>query len=127
MMCPSTDWSADPRSRRLLAVRLLAVAVAGAATAAGLTGCGGRYQSPREVVVTFRPTATQAQHDAARAACATAAGRTTPEPAPTSTLPATRLNDVRFRVDEANDPELAQLYDCLRRQPGVLGIDLPND
>jgi hypothetical protein len=34
---------------------------------------------------------------------------------------------VRFRVDKANDHDLAQLYNCLGRQPGVLGVSDPQD
>jgi len=102
-------------------IALLAATLA----ASTLAGCG-RYGAQREVVVAFRPTATQAQHDAARQACLGIA-RTTAEPAPRSTLESSRRNDVRFRVDKANDSDLAKLYDCLRRQPGVIGISLPND
>lgn len=91
---------------------------------AGIAGCG-QYGVQREVVVTFKPSATPAQHDAARAACTGVVTRSTPVPKPTSTLRSVQLADVRFRVDSANDAELAQLYDCLRRQPGVLGINLP--
>lgn len=101
---------------RLLAVVPILVTV---------VGCG-RYGAQREVVVTFQPAATKAQHDAARRACLGIA-RTVAEPAPTSSLRSTQINDVRFRVDKANDGDLAKLYDCLRRQPGVIGIDLPQD
>lgn len=107
-----------PSSARLAALAIVL------AVPAVLAGCG-KYAARREVVVTFKPNATQAQHDAARAACTGVVARSTPVPKPTSTLPSVRLYDVRFRVDSANDGELAQLYDCLRRQPGVLGINLP--
>lgn len=92
---------------------------------AGVLGGCGKYQAQREVVVTFRPDASQAQHDSARTACTGVVSRSTPEPKPTSTLASVRLNDVRFRVDSANDGELAALYECLRHQPGVLGVNLP--
>ncbi len=98
----------------------------GLAVAVLLGGCG-KYQTQREVVVTFRPDATQAQHDAARVACTGVVARSTPEPKSTSTLASVRLNDVRFRVDNANDGELGRLYECLRHQPGVLGVSLPSD
>jgi hypothetical protein len=109
----------SPYVRPATVASLLAVAVAGV-----IAGCG-KYGAQREVVVTFKPGATQAQHDAARTACTGVVARSTPEPRPTSTLPSVRLNDVRFRVDAANDGELAKLYECLRQQPGVLGVDLP--
>ena len=104
--------------------RLAALSLLLAASVGLLSGCG-KYTAQREVVVTFARGATQAQHDAARTACTGVIARSTPVPKPTSTLASVRLHDVRFRVDSANDGELAQLYDCLRRQPGVLGVDLP--
>lgn len=104
--------------------RLVAIAALLPALLGGLVGCG-KYTAQREVVVTFKPRATQAEHDAARAACTGVVARSTPVPKPTSTLRSVQLHDVRFRVDSANDGELAQLYECLRHQPGVLGINLP--
>jgi hypothetical protein len=91
-----------------------------------LTGCNASLNK-REVVVHFAPPATAAQHEAARTACATAAPHSSPEPIVHNHFATTRINDIRFRVDKANDHDLAQLYKCLSKQPGVLGVSDPLD
>jgi len=92
-----------------------------------LSGCNKAALNRRELVVHFAPTATGAQHDAARTACATAAPHASPEPSPTTTSSRVApAQDVRFRVDRASDRDLNQLLQCLRRQPGVVGFDLPD-
>lgn len=93
-----------------------------------LTGCHyGRGMTFREVVVHFAPAAPERAHLAARAACVGAAPQTSPEPLPSGRVPtSTRELDVRFRVDGASDYDLQQLYSCLMRQPGVVGVDLPD-
>ena len=105
---------------------LVAVLVAGTLTGA-LAGCGrlGQNITKREVVVHFGPDATSAQHLAARAAC-TGLPHASPEPLPGGTRLSQRLNDVRFRVDNASDRELLNLYTCLQKQPGVVGVDIPS-
>lgn len=92
-----------------------------------VTGCGayGATLAQREVVVRFALSATPAQHDAARRACSGLPNAAV-EPAPRSTLRSVQLNDVRFRVDRASTADLARLYDCLRRQPGVVGVQIPS-
>jgi hypothetical protein len=103
---------------------ILAVTVVCLTTAAG---CNKQGLTRRELVVHFAPSASASEHDAARSACATAAPHASPEPAPTAAqqgpAPAT---DVRFRVDQASDRDINQLLQCLRKQPGVLGFDLPD-
>jgi hypothetical protein len=89
-----------------------------------VAGCNSR----RELVVHFAPSASAEDHNAARAACSTAAPHASPEPAPSaSTRGVTPAYDVRFRVDQASDRDLNQLVQCLRGQPGVAGIELPQD
>ncbi len=92
-----------------------------------LAGCGrlGQNITKREVVVHFGPTASPAQHLSARTAC-TGLPHTSPEPLPTGNRLSQRLNDVRFRVDNASDRQLLTLYNCLSRQPGVVGVDIPS-
>ena len=91
-----------------------------------LGGCNANL-SKREIVVQFSPTATPAQHAAARAACATAAPHASPEPIVHTKYVTTHINDIRFRVDKADDHDLNQLYNCLRVQPGVIGVSDPMD
>jgi hypothetical protein len=96
------------------------------AVAAAVTGCNP-ILSKREVVVHFTLTATPEQHRAAQAACTGVAPHTHPEPIVHDKYASSRVADVRFRVDKANDHDLAQLYNCLGRQPGVLGVSDPQD
>ena len=110
------------RSRR----RHAAAGLAAVACVLALGGCNNPNLTRRELVVHFDPTATAADHSTARTACATAAPHASPEPAP-SVAPSgvAPPNDVRFRVDHASDRDLNQLLQCLRRQQGVVGFDLP--
>jgi hypothetical protein len=98
----------------------------GAALIILLTGCNASL-SNREIVVQFSSGATPAQHAAARAACATATPKASPEPIVHNKYATTRIDDVRFRVDKANDHDLAQLYSCLSHQTGVIGVSDPLD
>lgn len=98
----------------------------GAALIILLTGCNAAL-SKREIVVHFTQTATEAQHAAAREACATVTPEASPEPIVHNRFASTRVDDVRFRVDNANDHELAQLFNCLAKQPGVVGVSDPLD
>jgi hypothetical protein len=107
----------------------VAGATVGVAVVVGLAGCGqyGAAFRQRELVVHFTTSATQAQHLAARKACAHASPAATPEPLPSGNhlRPSQLVGNVRFRIDDANARQLKQLTECLRRQPGVLGFDIP--
>ncbi|MDQ1696942.1 MAG: hypothetical protein QOJ03_2295 [Frankiaceae bacterium] len=89
-------------------------------------GCNAAF-GKREIVVHFTTEATSAQHRDALTACTGAAPHTSPEPIVHSKYASSRVADVRFRVDRANDHDLAQLYNCLGKQPGVLGVSDPLD
>jgi hypothetical protein len=91
-----------------------------------LCGCNANL-SKREIVVQFSPSATPADHAAARAACATAAPHASPEPIVHTRYITTHIDDIRFRVDKANDHDLNQLFNCLRVQRGVIGVSDPMD
>jgi hypothetical protein len=104
-------------------IKFIALAILGAAF---LCGCNANL-SKREIVVEFSPSATPAQHVAARAACATAAPHASPEPIVHTKYVTTHIDDIRFRVDKADDHDLNQLYNCLRVQPGVIGVSDPMD
>ena len=97
------------------------------AAAALLTSCRTTVTFNREVVVVFKPGSTAADRDRVRAECADASPHASPEPQGPGTLKSSRLNDVRFRVDKADDTELARLYACLTKDPSVRGVRLPAD
>lgn len=106
--------------------RRAAFALSCAGTALLVAGCNTSSLTKQEVVVYFDPGASQADHVDALNACAHAAPAVTPEPIIKSTLPANQVGDVRFRVDHANDKDLALLTECLHKQPGVEGFDIPD-
>jgi len=108
-------------------VRRAAAALVAVGLGVGAASCNNPNLTRRELVVHFAPSATTAQHDHARATCASAAPHASAEPAPSATSQGVAPgNDVRFRVDNASDRDLNQLLQCLRRQPGVVGFDLPD-
>lgn len=86
---------------------------------AAVAGCKNAYR--RELVVIFAPTATPAQHAAALRACTGVAPNTSPEPIVHNSFASSRAYDVRFRIDHADNHDLAQLQACLAKQPGVIG------
>ena len=69
----------------------------------------------------FAQDATPEMHENALKACTGVAPHTSPEPIVHSTFASSRVSDVRFRIDHANDREIAQLQACLGEQPGVIG------
>lgn len=102
-----------------------AVLVGGAVLLASGCGAYGTALREREVVVYFDHSASQADHDKARAACS-GIPNVSPEPVSSSKYKSDRVADVRFRIDNADDGDLADLYDCLRHQRGVVGVNIPD-
>lgn len=110
-------------------MRLAAAAILGAVgIAALLSGCKQTASlSQQEVVVVFDPDATQADHARVYDACKNLPG-ISPEPMVTdSKYLATLQNNVRFRVDNASNYQLQQLYNCLGKDPSVKGYKPPVD
>ena len=93
----------------------LALAAAGCSTFDATFG-------QREAVVQFRPQTPGAVMLKVRAACSHLP-RASPEPLPTDHLAADLSNDVRYRVDNASDGDLARLQKCLQKYPSVVGIE----
>jgi hypothetical protein len=107
-------------------MKRLAVAGAMVVTACGLSGCNTDSLSKVELVVHFAPGTPESDHVAALNACSDASPEAKPEPIVTSNLPSQSVGDVRFRIDHANDHEVAQLEMCLAKQAGVVGFDTPD-
>ncbi len=104
-------------------------AIFGAAAIATLaSGCRQTASlSAQEVVVVFKPDATQVDHARVYAACKNLPG-ISPEPLVTdSKYLATLQNNVRYRVDKATNYQLQQLYKCLGEDPSVAGYKPPVD
>lgn len=96
------------------------------AVVACLAGCNTDALTKRELVVHFDPSATSAQHQSALDACAHATPEATPEPFSTTGPISNQINNVRFRIDHADDRDIAHLETCLNNQPGVIGVDIPD-
>ena len=107
-----------------MGVRRLALLVPALAMAA--SACNTSALTKRELVVHFDPSATSEAHRAALDNCAHATTEATPEPFSTTGPISNQINNVRFRIDHADDRALAQLETCLSKQPGVVGVDIPD-
>lgn len=107
-------------------LRRAAVAVAAGSVAVLATGCNSSSLSKQELVVYFAQNAPASDHVAALRACSHVSPATVPEPIETSSLVSNDVGDVRFRIDHANDREVALLTECLNKQPGVVGFDIPD-
>jgi hypothetical protein len=106
--------------RRLaLPVPLLAVAIAAA-------GCNANALSKRELVFYFNSNASMAERQAALRACGHVSSEAKPEPFSTTGPAANLVGNVRFRIDHADDKAIAQVTECMTRQPGVKGVDTPD-
>ncbi|MCM3884697.1 hypothetical protein [Frankia sp. R82] len=105
--------------------RLASVAVSLAVIGLIVFGVYASVSAPpplQEAVVYFRPDATTAQKDAARAACPTV-GKAVQEPPDRNKLVSSRVYPLRYNVSEASTEDRAAVYACIYRQPGVNGIN----
>jgi hypothetical protein len=107
-------------------VRRLAIGVAAGGLMIALGGCNDSALSKTEMVVYFTQNAPESDHVAALNACSHVSPETVPEPIETSSLASNNVGDVRFRIDHADDKQLALLTECLNKQPGVVGVDTPD-
>jgi hypothetical protein len=106
--------------------RRFPLGIAGGAILLATAGCNSSALSKQELVVYFAQDAPMTDHTAALRACAHVTPEATPEPMATSSLPSNSVGDIRFRIDHANDKDVALLTECLAKQPGVKGVDVPD-
>jgi hypothetical protein len=113
-----------PALRRVVGVRAATAAVIGAAALAA-SGCAqfNAAMSKQEAVVTFAPGTPQAAMLSVRAACARVPGAT-PEAIPKDANATNGVYDVRFRVDQASDADIARLSKCLSQFKSVQGVNI---
>jgi hypothetical protein len=109
---------------RRAAAYALPIVLAGALTA----GCAGFSKAfgEREAIVTFRQDTPDSVRLAVRDACSHVP-QAIPEPLPTDNKLSDYLNNVRFRIDNASDAELASLETCLSKFSSVVGVETPQD
>jgi hypothetical protein len=107
-------------------VRRLAMCLALGSVGIGLAGCNTSALTKQEMVVYFKQGAPESDHVAALKACAHAAPNVNPEQLLKSNLVSDQVGDVRFRIDHADDKDQALLTECLNKQPGVAGVDVPD-
>ncbi len=98
--------------------------LAGALTA----GCAGFNKAfgQREAIVIFRAGTPDSVRLAVRTACS-GVPQAKPEPLPSDGKLSDYLNNVRFRIDNASDAQVAQLENCLDRFRSVKGVEMPQD
>ncbi len=113
--------------------RLLIAAVLPAALTLGcLSGCSSELRN-REMTVYFKAGTTKAELASASQNCGHIVPDVRPAPAPTAAPGQSNSglagvsDEIRFYVTDADDHDLAQVTDCLNSQPGVLGVQPPND
>jgi hypothetical protein len=106
--------------------RRLALLVSSAVAAVALSGCNASALTKRELVVYFDSGATNAQREAVLRACGHISPEAVPEPFSTKGPVANQVGNVRFRIDHADDRDIAHLETCLHNQPGVVGDDIPD-
>jgi hypothetical protein len=108
-------------TRRLVATCLLA----GTAMAA-LSGCNTSALTKQELVVYFQPGTTTAQKLTALNNCKHSTPAAVAEPIDHSGLPSDQIGDIRFRIDHADDKQVSVLEDCLHKQVGIEGVQIPD-
>jgi hypothetical protein len=113
--------------RRVVGVRTAAVAAIGAASLL-LSGCAkfDAAMGQQEAVVSFAGGTAQATMLKVRAACSKVPDAT-PEAIPPSLNATDGTYDVRYRVDNASDADIALLSKCLSQFKSVRGIDIEQE
>jgi hypothetical protein len=121
--CPLPPGSPRAGQHRWLpgAWAALAAALALALAVAGCSSFDAAF-GKQEAVVQFQPQTPNSVRLKVRAACSHVP-QATPEPLPTDHLASDMLNDVRYRVDNASDGDLAKLQQCLQKFRSVAGIE----
>ncbi len=97
--------------------------------ACGVTaGCAGFNKAfgQREAIVIFQLGTPRSERLAVRDACSHVP-KARPEPLPTDKKLSDYLNDVRYRIDNASDADLARLENCLNKFRSVRGVETPQD
>ena len=108
--------------RALRRVVVIAVAVSALAGCAKFDAALGQ----QELVVTFQPATSQQAMMKARDACAHLPGATA-EAVPTSLNATEGTYDVRYRINQATDAQIAKLEQCLSQFPSVVGVNVEQE
>ena len=118
---PALRGVVGTRHRRLAGAVIAAAALA-------VTGCAkfDAALGKQELVVSFRAGTPQATMLKARAACSTLP-HATPEPVPTALNATSGVYDVRFRIDQASDADVARLEQCLSKFPSIQGVNVEQE
>lgn len=90
-----------------------------------VTGCAkfNAALGQQEAVVQFRNGTPNATRLHVRTACSHIP-QATPEALPTDHRASDLLYNVRYRVDNASNAQIAELEQCLQKYPSVVGIDI---
>ncbi len=103
----------------------MAILLLGGGLLATVTGCA-KFDAAlgrQEAVVQFKNGTPDSTRLHVRAACSHIP-QATPEALPTDHRASDLLYNVRYRVDNASNAQIAELEQCLQKYPSVLGIDI---
>jgi hypothetical protein len=113
-------------SRTVRLARRALAAVLTLAAMSGVSACKyGAALSKREVVVIFKPGATQDQHRLVLASCGSIP-HALPEAMGQGTLVSELASNVRYRVDKASDADMQKLVSCFQQFSFVQSYDIPD-
>ena len=110
----------------MLIRRLVATCILAGTTMSALSGCNTSALTKQELVVYFQPGTTTAQKLTALDNCKHATPEAVAEPIDHSGLPSDQIGDIRFRIDHADDKQLSLLENCLHKQIGIQGVQIPD-
>jgi hypothetical protein len=110
------------RTGRRAAVAGVVIAAAACSSAAGCAKFNSSL-GKQEAVVAFRPGTSQDAMMKVRSACSGVPGAT-PEALPARANPTSGQYNVRFRIDQASDADIARLTKCLSDFRSVQGVNL---
>jgi hypothetical protein len=106
--------------------QLVATSVLTGTLLAALSACNTSALTKQELVVYFQPGTTTAQKLTALRNCRHATPAAVAEPVDKSSLVSDQIGDIRFRIDHADDQQVSVLENCLHRQIGIQGVQIPD-
>jgi hypothetical protein len=110
----------------VLTRRLVATCILSGTIMAALSGCNTSALTKVELVVYFQPGTTTAQKLTALNNCKHSTPAAVDEPVDHSGLPSDQIGDIRFRIDHADDKQVSELENCLHKQIGIQGVQIPD-
>jgi hypothetical protein len=106
--------------------RSIATCILAGTAMAALSSCNTSALTKQELVVYFQPGTTTAQKLTALNNCKHATPEAVAERVDRTNLPSDQIGDIRFRIDHADDKQVSLLENCLHKQIGIQGVQIPD-